>query len=381
MLNWLPGRPKPDIHTQIAALSRFQDRLPGRSDIRVKLAGLYLHLGEFGKAESVLGQKVCLDSPDALLCHARLARHRGRASIAEGHFYAAQALGSKVALAELGRLLVEQERYEEAVPLCREALATDPGDFVAAMALCRSLIALNQIDELGQWGGACLALGQWNALAPTALAHANQTELLEGIVSPKSSITSMTNIVDADTPGQLFEQLTEHTSRSKLPASNAGKGGGWRISHLLELGIPSVETLFERIKQGIRERALGFDAPTDWHPLHCVPENVGLETWANIFAGDGYEDWHCHPAGWLSGVFYVDVPVSEEGSSPDGQIEFGPLPISGQNDLEAWPKQLIMPQKGALLLFPSYFGHRTYPSQSSRPRISIAFDVVPKTGH
>jgi hypothetical protein len=31
-----------------------------------------------------------------------------------------------------------------------------------------------------------------------------------------------------------------------------------------------------------------------------------------------------------------------------------------------------------LLLFPSYFYHRTLPFRSAEQRISIAFDVVPK---
>jgi hypothetical protein len=33
-----------------------------------------------------------------------------------------------------------------------------------------------------------------------------------------------------------------------------------------------------------------------------------------------------------------------------------------------------------MLLFPSYFWHRTVPFESERERICVAFDVIPKEG-
>ncbi|MCW5581951.1 MAG: hypothetical protein KIS72_11480 [Luteimonas sp.] len=37
----------------------------------------------------------------------------------------------------------------------------------------------------------------------------------------------------------------------------------------------------------------------------------------------------------------------------------------------------IRPEEGTMLLFPSYFYHRTLPFEDESPRISIAFDVLP----
>jgi hypothetical protein len=36
-----------------------------------------------------------------------------------------------------------------------------------------------------------------------------------------------------------------------------------------------------------------------------------------------------------------------------------------------------MPRPGMLLLFPSYFAHRTLPTGSRDPRLCVAFDVEP----
>lgn len=37
----------------------------------------------------------------------------------------------------------------------------------------------------------------------------------------------------------------------------------------------------------------------------------------------------------------------------------------------------VRPREGLLLLFPSYFYHRTLPFRADAPRISVAFDAVP----
>ena len=44
------------------------------------------------------------------------------------------------------------------------------------------------------------------------------------------------------------------------------------------------------------------------------------------------------------------------------------------------PTYKVRPEEGLLVLFPSYFYHRTIPFDDPGTRISIAFDVVPVTG-
>ncbi len=38
----------------------------------------------------------------------------------------------------------------------------------------------------------------------------------------------------------------------------------------------------------------------------------------------------------------------------------------------------FQPEEGLMLLFPSYFYHRTVPFEAAEERISISFDVKPK---
>ena len=38
--------------------------------------------------------------------------------------------------------------------------------------------------------------------------------------------------------------------------------------------------------------------------------------------------------------------------------------------------RLVRPEEGLIVLFPSYFYHRTVPTESADMRVSIAFDVL-----
>ena len=74
----------------------------------------------------------------------------------------------------------------------------------------------------------------------------------------------------------------------------------------------------------------------------------------------------------LSGVYYALLP--EEGEP--GAIEFGrpKPPFSAGFTPEV---ALIRPQAGLLVLFPSFFWHRTLPFAGGGKRVSIAFDLIP----
>jgi tetratricopeptide (TPR) repeat protein len=115
------------------------------------------------------------------------------------------------------------------------------------------------------------------------------------------------------------------------------------------------------------------------HPfLAQKPDQWGAYIWATVLESSGHQASHIHPSGWLSGVYYVKIPDVISASSEDkaGWIEFGEAaryPHSkAENDV-----RLYQPQEGMVVLFPSYFYHRTVPFESDDQRISIAFDIVP----
>jgi uncharacterized protein (TIGR02466 family) len=108
-----------------------------------------------------------------------------------------------------------------------------------------------------------------------------------------------------------------------------------------------------------------------------LPRDFELNAWAVATRADGHEGWHIHPAASLSGVYYVAVP--EAGGDPRaGAIEFGPMPLGSDAEPPPWPRRRLRARAGQLLLFPSFYGHRTWPTGSEETRLVVAFDVSPE---
>jgi hypothetical protein len=66
----------------------------------------------------------------------------------------------------------------------------------------------------------------------------------------------------------------------------------------------------------------------------------------------------------------------EDDREKAGWLEFG-MPPKRLSAVSPPGIHAVKPKAGRLVLFPSYFYHRTRPFVSEQPRISIAFDVVP----
>jgi hypothetical protein len=90
---------------------------------------------------------------------------------------------------------------------------------------------------------------------------------------------------------------------------------------------------------------------------------------------------HFHSDGWMSSAFYVALPPSVQqqaaaGSGHAGCIQFGQPPV--ELGLKLPPRRIITPRIGGLALFPSYMWHGTVPFEDPEPRVTVAFDMLPK---
>jgi Flp pilus assembly protein TadD len=115
------------------------------------------------------------------------------------------------------------------------------------------------------------------------------------------------------------------------------------------------------------------------HPyLSQVPEQWEITAFGSILGAKGYHESHIHGGGWLSGVYYGKVPAitGMENGKREGWIEFGRPKNYFVNQMS--PKfRLFQPNEGMMILFPSYFYHRTIPLKSDDTRFSISFDINP----
>ena len=140
--------------------------------------------------------------------------------------------------------------------------------------------------------------------------------------------------------------------------------------------------LLSLLEDSLREAIAGYIA--------ALPEDVGHPflgrkrdgfdfsgSWSCRLGSSGYHTNHIHPKGWISSAYYVDLPPDvAAGLGNQGALKFGQSPFSlGADDQ---PSRLVTPAVGKLVLFPSYFWHGTVRFTASRPRLTVAFDVVPR---
>jgi len=105
-----------------------------------------------------------------------------------------------------------------------------------------------------------------------------------------------------------------------------------------------------------------------------LPQMVVRAMWGNINPKGGFNFTHVHPSGWLSGVYYIQLPEN------NNEIVFQDPRSSRMMDFQR--SSLIKdeyfshyPKVGELLLFPSWLPHFVTPNTSEQNRISISFNV------
>ena len=155
--------------------------------------------------------------------------------------------------------------------------------------------------------------------------------------------------------------------------------GGTAVRNLFSYNDEIIND-FENIIRNIIDKKIASLKIDCNHPfLMKKPLNYDLDCWANLLEAGDYQANHIHNNGWMSGVYYVDLPeIENEKNKHAGWIEFNragyDLPHFGEEkDIE-----IIKPEQGMYILFPSYVWHGTIPYVGKENRVSISFDIIPK---
>lgn len=192
-----------------------------------------------------------------------------------------------------------------------------------------------------------------------------------------------------DTIEQLNADLVEFTlSHSTLAYEPAQKStqAGSQTANIQNDNAKPITALRRLIKQGV-DRYCQDHANQIPHPyLDSMPLQFSFDIWATVLNPEGLQKPHFHPGGWLSGVYYPALPSAMQNTDNKlaGHIEFGRP--QDQFGFKAKPlTHPVQPQEGLMVLFPSYFYHRTIPfdinagPNNNQTRISFAFDAVPQS--
>jgi tetratricopeptide (TPR) repeat protein len=292
-------------------------------------------------------------------------------------------------LRDLGSALTGTGQYEQAIGVYEQALHLVPDAVpqwadLAFVNLCAgkpeaALAASNQGLERKANDTSCLAFKS------TALNHLDRRQeagfLLdfERLIYQKP-FTSVDGFASVETFNQALCDHVKGHSTLRTSKLNRGLVAGQGTQELFSGEMtPVLQAFHAMIREAIDgyRRAVPIDAE---HPfLISQPATIEVTCWATVYQSSGFMDTHFHPPGWLSGVYYPQLPdaVDALNGAQEGWIEFGrPYYRIGSTDTP--PVHVIQPKAGLMILFPSYFGHRTIPFESRQERVSVAFDVLPR---
>ncbi|MDX1580385.1 MAG: putative 2OG-Fe(II) oxygenase, partial [Alphaproteobacteria bacterium] len=173
--------------------------------------------------------------------------------------------------------------------------------------------------------------------------------------------------------------LARHIKTHPTLAGNVmSTENGKHTGELIRDPLGPMAGMVERINEGIEWYKSQLPDDPDHPAVKYAPTDWRLTAWGVVMHNRGHERAHIHPNGWLSGVFYLQLPdvIEDDARAPEGWLEFG-KPTADLHVRHKMPHRHFKPELGQMFLFPSYFYHGTVPFRSDQRRICVAFDVEP----
>ena len=158
--------------------------------------------------------------------------------------------------------------------------------------------------------------------------------------------------------------------REKLDAGvRHSNVSGWHSTpDLWDWPNPEMRDLCEWVKTATQ------DLTASMYPLQPGDEVIAEPyggAWANVVRDGGYNKVHNHPGAVWSAVYYVASGDPYKEPPGNGNFEFmDPRPGNIYSG-----KEIIPPEPGTLMMFPSWLYHYVNPYHGDGERISIAWNV------
>jgi tetratricopeptide (TPR) repeat protein len=361
------GRAETELVSALSELGRFDEALEALNEATARGPDSAERYSLLGKILQRLGR-----TDEARTAHQRAIELDGElaaARLAHGHTLIAQGLRAE-ADAELERA-IELSPMTVWAYVLRVQIKTAEGAYAEALEICERYLSSNP-SERNMLAAKALLL---NELGEEAAARElvdfdrfiRQTE-----IDPPAGFVDLHSFNRA-----LTSHVRAHPSLVHSPESHATRGGMHTGLLLVEPKGPFEafeQSLWNAAREYMDSVGIGADHPF----LKDPPRFNTIACWSVVLPGQGRQIPHIHPAAWLSGVYYAELPSAvEKKDSTEGWIEFGTPPEIFVLTKKT-PVRLLKPKEGLLVLFPSYFYHRTIPFEGDEERVSIAFDFVPE---
>ena len=384
------------IKEEMAITRKALERNPGSHEFRFRMARYHYTLDQFDEAIDLL-EALNREGDDFRAVHllggTLLAREthqdtlRAREIQTRAADIAPDAENRARALAALGKAQIRLSDFDTGRRTLEAALDANIQNKDAYKRLAmldfqmeRTEAALEFADDLVSRG---VAHARVLGIRPLALAKLGRTEeareafgfdtyLHKAILPPPPGYDSI-EAFNRDLAAELMSHPGIRYERYGVASANS-----WRIDEPCLKRSKMVPLLQQLIKREAETYVASLGNRDDAWLGQRKPSGF-LHHWSVITDGDGFEEWHVHQNGWLSGAYYVDIPdFILNGEGPGGCVAFGlPEGIVGDEPHEKFGTQLFRPCSGLVMMFPSHSFHRTYAHRGDKRRICLAFDIAP----
>lgn len=326
--------------------------------------------------------------PSVAMMHADVLRRAGLTADAERivRELIARLGAAPQLLSSLGNILHESGRHAEAVAAAREAARALPDDVPIVENYVAALLSAGEAAE------AVPVIERFRLRAPldqrwiTYRIDAAR-QLLEPLFEQWCDVQRLVQAFDLPAPpgfssidefnAALRPVIEARHAQRHHPLDQSMRFGTQTSRGLLDDDEPLVVAFRRAIETPIAEyqAMIGREAE---HPLlvrNVAPARL-VGCWSVRLRRGGHHVNHIHPEGWISSAYYLAVPPEvEDLEARSGWIKFGEprFPMPGGE-----PLRYVQPRAGRLVLFPSYLWHGTTPIHGKEPRMTIAFDAVPR---
>lgn len=307
---------------------------------------------------------------------------RARPGFAKGHYF-------------LGTIYSKLGNRAEAVRAFNQATETDPTDVASFVAAGECLLVDGRAEEaMGELDKA-LRLNAYDvralALKTLALAELGRRAEERWLSDPERFLHAH-RLADLgygpEEVTALNRELSEFASNEPSlredPPEYATVKAWHSTTNLADHGNQAVVILKKFITHAFAQRLSSLPQEDQAHPfVRSAPPEYHLDLWAIKMRDGGKLLPHIHVDGWLSGVYYVDVPsiVDDPGAGRAGWLNVGTPRVDIKLTREPLIR-VVKPEPGLMVTFPSYFWHDTVPlpADNEEQRLCLAFDLHPMRG-
>ncbi len=286
--------------------------------------------------------------------------------------------------AELAGVKKQLNKDFDTLPLYAQAYELDAADANMLKAYGRNLIGAQQYERAAEILAECKAIDSADQECLAFLSAANthvkpedaaRVNDYDGLVQafeprPPAEYASLQNFNAA-----LLSALQPYHRSEAAPLDQTLVRGTQTHGMLFNNNSKEIKQLESMLRECIKDYIAHLQKVGPVEIKNRISDSFEFSgAWSVQLSEGGYHLDHVHSAGWISSVYYVEVPDELNDETHEGWLKFGDMHFDPNN---TGPHRFVKPIPGRLVLFPSYMLHGTVPIQKGKRRTTVAFDVVP----